>query len=173
MKFRGRFFLSVFYILRGIFWVQVLVVVIPCGFKSLHLHHTYLSQKQPFTNFVKRAVFWFTFFRVLVPLIIFKTFGGGFHLLESWVNINRRCADTGVTQHTAERFNISAALQNVGRVCVPKLVGRYVRDIRVFLLPFLEEFSVVGVIHRKGKRLSLFVMEYIPLAGFVCILHSG
>ena len=149
------------------------MVVIPCGFKSLHLHHTILSQKQPFTNFVKWAVFWFTFFRVLVPLIIFQTFGGGSHLLERGMNINSCCADTGVTQHTTERFNISAALQNVGCVCVPKLVGGYVGYVWVLLLPFLKKFSIVSVIHRKGKRLSLFVVEYISLSGTVCTLHSG
>lgn len=113
------------------------------------LRHTQASQKQPFTNFVKRAVFWFTFFRVLVPLIKIQMFGGGSHLLERGMNINRRCADTGVTQHTAERFNVPAALQNVGSVGVPKLVGRYVGYAGVLLLPFLEKFLVVGVIYRK------------------------
>ena len=89
------------------------------------------------------------------------------------MNINSRCADTGMTQHTAERFNISPALQNVGSICMPKLVGRYVWNVGVLLLPFLEKFLVVGVIHRKGKRLALFIMEYIPLFAFICTLHSG
>ena len=58
--------------------------------------------------------------------VIFQTIRGGLHLLKGGMNINRRCADVRVFEHTAESLNIAAALQNICCVCMPKLVGRYV-----------------------------------------------
>ena len=90
--------------------IQVLVVAIPCVFKSHYPHQRREAKNSPFRFFLERLFFWFTFFWVLVVSVIFETICGGLHLLKGGMNINCRCTYAGMSNHTAEGFNVAAAL---------------------------------------------------------------